>query len=199
MSPLMTPLCELARKHKTDKGGFHLTYGNHPTEICHNYTPVYYELFAGREQEVRRVLEIGINQGCSQRMWAEHFPKADIVGIDIDVNYLFTEGRIRSYLADQGSHESLMAAIDRACMNDGNFDLIVDDGSHEVYHQIASMKSLLPLIADDGFYVIEDLNCEPREIIEQIPIEYIARVHLCAPGLGRAEFVNEPLVVIRRA
>lgn len=40
----MTPLCELARKYKTDKGGAHAEY---PFETCHNYTPTYYDLFSG--------------------------------------------------------------------------------------------------------------------------------------------------------
>src|ERR1035437_4532916 len=57
----MTPLCELAKKHRTDKGGGHLTYGAHTTEICHNYTPFYYSLFKGQEDTVKLVLEIGVN------------------------------------------------------------------------------------------------------------------------------------------
>jgi len=191
----MTPLCELAKKHKTDKGGFHLTYGNHTTEICHNYTPIYHELFGWRRDDVKRVLEIGINQGCSQRMWAEYFPNAEIIGLDIDVNYLFAEPRIKCFYADQGSADSLLAAMIAA--GDGKYDMIVDDGSHEMHHQIVSMQTLLPFLAAGGQYIIEDINCHPIDIMQHVPKGFIPRVHKAAPGLGRAEKVNEPLIVIR--
>lgn len=194
--PKLTPLCELAKKHRTDKGGFHLTYGNHTTEICHNYTPIYYELFAGEEELVRRVLEIGVNQGCSQRMWAEHYPNAEVIGLDIDINFLFNEDRIRCFEADQSSPESLLAAMEKA--GPGKFDLIVDDGSHDTHHQLISMQTLLPFLADTGYYVIEDLTCFPTDITQHVPKGYKSRVHYCAPGLGRAEKINEPLIVVRR-
>ena len=50
-----TPLCTLARKHRTDKGGGELQYGNHRTEICHNYTPVYFQLFRAMTIPVRNL------------------------------------------------------------------------------------------------------------------------------------------------
>ena len=171
----MTPLCELAKKHRTDKGGGHLTYGAHTTEICHNYTPSYYGLFKGREDKVKRVLEIGVNAGCSQRMWEEFYPNAEIIGLDIDRNYLFNEGRIHCFYADQNNPESLRDAL--AAAGPGLFDLIIDDGSHIPEHQRASLPVLLPHLAPGGFYVVEDLECEP---------EYIGRVVPNPPQIGRA-------------
>src|SRR5262249_42029369 len=40
----------------------------------------------------------------------------------------------------------------------GPFDIIIDDGSHIPQHVIASFQALFPLLADDGIYVIEDVQ-----------------------------------------
>lgn len=164
----LTPLCELARRHQTDKGGWHLMYGGCSSDTCHNYTPAYYRMFAGRENKVVNVLEIGVNAGSSLRMWEDHFPNASIVGLDIDARCLFDEGRIRCYAADQNNKKSLLDAL----RFDGSigYDLIVDDGSHIIEHQVTSAKALLPFVYVGGYYVIEDIgpDCQPKIITDQI-------------------------------
>lgn len=165
MRPL-TPLCELALKHMTDKGGRHNLYNGNFTETCHEYTPVYSDLLSDRRLDVEDVLEIGVNGGCSLRMWREYFPRALIVGLDIEQGYLINEERIQCVLADQGSEVSLMTAM--CALDFRKFDLIVDDGSHDVDHQICSARTLLPFLKPGGFYVIEDLTCAPDVLIERI-------------------------------
>jgi hypothetical protein len=195
MTPLCeTRLCELARKYRTDKGGGHLTYGAHTTEICHNYTPFYYSLFKGQEDTVKRVLEIGVNAGCSQRMWEEFYPNAEIIGLDIDRNYLFNEGRVHCFYADQNNPESLRDALAEA--GPGLFDLIVDDGSHNRDHQTASLPVLLPHLADHGYYVVEDLECEPEYIGRVVPPGFRWKAVPTTGGLGRAKDRTEMLVVV---
>jgi len=41
-------------------------------------------------------------------------------------------------------------------MSDGAFDIIIDDGSHRVEHQLASFDFLFPTMSDHGIYVVED-------------------------------------------
>lgn len=168
----MTPLCELARKHQTDKGGDHFMYGGEPTDTCHNYTPKYWELFKRRQLDVSSVLEIGVNKGCSLRMWAEFFPAAHILGLDIDKNTLFNDGRISCKWADQGDTYSLIAAVTESKL--WPFDLIVDDGSHQYDHQIKSMLALLPYLGSNGYYIIEDLeiDCRPDIIGRHVPHKF---------------------------
>ena len=38
------------------------------------------------------------------------------------------------------------------------FDVILDDGSHKVDEQLATLAALFPLVRPGGFYVIEDLG-----------------------------------------
>ena len=128
----------------------------------HSYGPIYDSIFAGAT--VRKVLEIGIGckavmgdayeNGASLRMWAEYFPDAEIYGLDISPDALVNEGRIHSHVCDQGKIQSLLAARD---FIGSDFDLIVDDGSHQPEHQILSACVLWPCVAPGGRYVIEDV------------------------------------------
>lgn len=190
MERVLTPLCEIAKKFGTDKGGWHLIAG----DTCHNYTPQYYELLKDRRESVERVLEIGVNYGCSLRMWEEFFPNAEIVGLDCNQLCLFNIGRITSYLADQGSQESLLKAM--ATISEAQpgplFDLIVDDGSHETEHQVLSAATLMPFVKPGGYYIIEDLNidCHPEIVAKMIQQRYPILMSWmaidCGIGLGKA-------------
>jgi hypothetical protein len=184
MRPDLTPLCELALKYATDKGGWHLKAG----DTCHNYTPSYFKIWDGKQNAVRNVLEIGVNYGCSLRMWRDFFPNARIIGLDSNAEALYNEDRIESYAADQGIAESLKGAL--AMCNFPRFDFIVDDGSHEDHHQVLSAEVLLPYLAKGGVYVIEDLrvDCDALNFANRIKgIEhYRVSVMNCGRGLGKA-------------
>jgi demethylmacrocin O-methyltransferase len=202
----LTPLCQLARKHETDKGGRHMRYGGGDSDTCHEYTPIYWDLLSTRRDQVRNVLEIGINAGSSLRMWAEFFPKAFICGIDCDPRTLFTADRIRTALADQNNPTSLMEAIKQLGVN--RFDLIIDDGSHEEPHQIVSLQTLAPLLAPDGIYVVEDLqiDCHPERVGDRAPAGFAWQAYVTEMGIGKAHCPcnecggkkPEQLLVIRR-
>lgn len=196
----MTPLCELAKKYGTDKGGWHLPS---PHDPCHNYTPTYFFLFAERQNEVKNVLEIGIADGRSLRMWRDFFPNAEIIGIDNNSACWFEGRRIRCFTADQGSADDLNRVLGNT---PPRFDLIVDDGSHEPAHQIFTARTLLPYLTPDGIYVVEDIepDCKPELIGDPITKEMPYRWHAIytGRGLGRAYCrcgceTGENLVVIR--
>ncbi len=162
-----TPLCDLSTKYGTDKG------------YPHRYTPIYYKYLAPIADEVHRVLEIGIctkrdllngRTGASLFMWQEFFPHADIFGIDIDPNSMVNEDRIQSAIADQTDPTGMMAA----CGSFGAdfFDLIVDDGSHAPDDQIEAAIIMLPHLATDGHYFIEDIYVDPKEVQDAIEEEH---------------------------
>jgi hypothetical protein len=179
----MTYLCDLARKYGTDKGGEHLARG----DTCHNYTPFYHEMFKDRREDIKSVLEIGISGGHSLRMWKEYFPNALICGLDSNKDCLFEENNIRCF---HGSQDNAYDLLKMTGVFIG-FDLIVDDGSHEPAHQIFSAQVLLPYLAVNGIYVIEDIepDCQPQLIGEPITAkrsDYVWKALPTGRGLGRA-------------
>jgi methyltransferase family protein len=177
-----TPLCLLARKHGTDKSGWHLQAG----DTVHNYGPAYHELFKDRREDVQWVLEIGVNYGCSLRMWAEYFPKAWIIGIDSNEGCLFNEGRILTFAGDQFNENDLLSIVRR--VGRPQFDLIIDDASHVDEHQIFSAQVLLPYLAPNGIYVVEDLNidCKPELIGDRVGGPFRWEAIPVGRGLGKA-------------
>lgn len=198
----MTPLCEMARKHETDKGGEHYRYGGGDSDTCHAYTPVYHALFAEDRLDVRHVLEIGINAGSSLRMWKEYFPNAQIVGLDSDARCLVhNEDRIRCIGADQGSPESLCVAMGQLG-EAPPFDMIIDDGSHFRDHQITSMKTLLPFLAPWGYYIVEDLGTGDvtslASLCAAVPPGYDCEAIRITGGLGPKVQPHEWLFIVRR-
>ena len=158
----MTLLCELATKYGTDKWNWH------------HYTPYYHEMFKDRRNDVKKVLEIGIGDsamknpsgepyqpGASMRMWSDFFPYASIYALDNNRSILINEGPFHSFYCDQGCEESIKSVIPEIGTG---FDLIVDDGSHVPEHQVNTAKILVPLLAPNGIYVIEDVWPYPSQV-----------------------------------
>lgn len=164
--PPQTALCEIAYKHQTDKGEHH------------GYTPHYDVALYTDRTLVQNVLEVGIGYashgqpvywpfGASLRMWEEYFPFANIYGMDISPEVLINEGRIKSYLTDQSKACALMDTM--YSLPRTLFDLIVDDGSHVLEHQVLTANLYLPFLLPGGWYFIEDVNENPANVISRLP------------------------------
>jgi 8-demethyl-8-alpha-L-rhamnosyltetracenomycin-C 2'-O-methyltransferase len=164
---MTTPLCNLAIRYRADKCS---AVPCHHAPVGHNYTPTYHSLFSDRRESVKRVLEIGIgiDDGASLRMWADYFPSTEIIGVDINESSFLSSSRIRCYYCDQSQRIDLerIAVEVRPC------DLIVDDGSHLLAHQLLSLSVLGWSLAPGGYYVIEDLQPPEsghRRLVEESP------------------------------
>jgi hypothetical protein len=127
----------------------------------HFYTPVYHELFQHLRDLPIRLLEIGVGGhesslmgGASLLMWADYFPHAHVVGIDIAEKRVAPHPRITIL---RGAQEDA-AFLQHVIATHGPFDIVVDDGSHVPAHVRASFDVLFPALRDGGFYVIEDVQ-----------------------------------------
>lgn len=127
-------------KFKTDKG------------LVHSYLPVYDMLFE-RFRDHADILEIGIAEGGSLRLWEAYFRSGTVTGIDIDT-VIRKRGRITTLRGDS------------TILNLGSnmFDIIIDDGSHRVMDQIKTFQHMKRSLRPDGIYTIEDVR------IENVPI-----------------------------
>ncbi|WP_207477496.1 class I SAM-dependent methyltransferase [Arenibaculum pallidiluteum] len=122
------------------------------TKQAHNYLQHYWTHLRDLREEVRSVLEIGVQTGASLRMWEEFFPNALIHGIDIDPDCKRHEkGRVLVHIGDQNDDEFLASVLHR-----GPFDLVVDDGSHLPHHQIKAFETFFPQLSQHGIFVMED-------------------------------------------
>jgi hypothetical protein len=142
-------LSRLARIYGTDKINYH------------NYIEHYQRHFAPLRKKKLKVLEIGVGGydkpdagGESLRMWKSYFQNSMIFGIDVYDKSNCDESRIKTFRGSQADPEFLRWIIDQI----GVPDIIIDDGSHMNKHVLVSFENLFPALADNGIYVIEDLQ-----------------------------------------
>lgn len=140
----MKTLDELAIEHGTDK-----------SSLWNGYTQYYERMFASRREESLKLLEIGVYKGASLRMWADYFPNAEIIGMDIQKPLDLGHPRIHTIQADQGNWSEL----EHVQKELNGVDIIIDDGSHRPNHVSASFSALFYAVNSGGYYVIEDLAC----------------------------------------
>ena len=132
-----------------------LKFGTDKSSASHDYLSIYERCFCHRRNDPLKILEIGVLNGASLKVWEEYFPNSRIVGADIDEGTRrFGSGRVEIEIIDQSNLEDLV----RLGVRHGPFDIIIEDGSHIWDHQITTLRTLFPFVRDGGFYVVEDLE-----------------------------------------
>ena len=120
----------------------------------HSYGATYEEVFRRYRFQKAKILEIGLLAGDSLLSWRCYFPRATIIGADIEPKPQMAGSRTRIYTVDQ----SAAADLDRMVAQEGPFDIIIDDGSHLNAHQVFTFYHLFDSLKDGGVYVIEDIQ-----------------------------------------
>lgn len=136
-------LAVLGLAAKTDKISQHGYHRFYPRYIEHH-----------RQITGGAMLEIGVENAFSIKMWLDYFPRAFIYGIDIKC---IDEGeRYKIFKADQSSIrelESVKLQIEKPLF------FIIDDGSHIPEHQILTFDYYFDtLLQPGGTYIIEDIE-----------------------------------------
>lgn len=121
-----------------------------------HYFPIYEKHLTEWRNKTITVLEIGVFKGGSLQMWKRFFgPMATIVGIDINPECKkFEEDSIHIRIGDQSDTEFLSELVEEF----GEFDIVIDDGSHQMEHIQKTFNYLYPRISKNGIYIVEDLH-----------------------------------------
>jgi len=142
----------LAKKRGTDKSSEY-----------HNYTPMYE--FWLKDRPVANLLEVGFGKGGSARMWLEYLSLSSIYCIEYadeefankwknpDVNIK----NLNIQIGDSTKQETW----DK--YQDGFFDILIDDGSHDPNDQIKTFFLAFSKVKSGGLYFIEDTHCNFKE------------------------------------
>jgi hypothetical protein len=134
-------------------------YNSDKNTSFHNYCRQYENIFRDFRTKPLKLLEIGVLQGESLKIWRDVFPNAtNIVGVDINPqckSYENTEKSIFVEIGDATKPDFIKFLNNKY----GNFDIIIDDGSHTNKDVILSFESLFPSVNDDGIYLVEDTIC----------------------------------------
>ena len=109
-----------------------------------------------------KLLEIGILYGDSLQVWNESDIFDTIVGIDVKNS--LTASRITEFSKD-GVTTIFANAYDRSLIDSikddyGMFDIIIDDGPHDLNNQFLFLDFYGRLLNDGGLLVCEDITTE---------------------------------------
>ena len=144
----MSELQQLGKQFYTDK-----------TDIRHNgksYLDFYEPYFKPVRDDPLSILELGIKDGGSLKLWQAYFPNAHILGVDVDPpRSKHASERVDVAICSQDNQ----TVLDIMAAKYGGFDIILDDASHLNALTIRSFNILAKHLRKRGIYIFEDMLC----------------------------------------
>ena len=137
-------LDSLGLRYKTDKAS-----------SDHGYLASYEEYLPFGRDDVFTFIEIGVFRGASALMWAEWFPKASIVGLDLKPPKLKVSPGNLDLIVGDATKELTVERLKKKYVAPS---VVLDDGSHIWDQQRAALQSFWPWLKAGGVYVIEDIQ-----------------------------------------
>lgn len=144
---------DILARHDTDKN------------TTHSYGPVYERIFSefNRDAEID-LLEIGVWRGASLAAWREYFPDATIIGVE--------KGNTLSLDCidiEKDPKMSLVVSDIKDWVPSRKFDIVIDDGSHELSDVLWTASHYPQRLKNGGVLIIEDLkSVDWRELIQSV-------------------------------
>ena len=113
-------------------------------KLEHGYIDIYDSYFLKIKDNELKILEIGIADGKSLLTWSDYFKNSTIIGIDIHkidiIQNKLNRKNIKIYQGSQSDNIFIKKIIEQY----GNFDIIIDDGSHLTKDVKKSFHLLFP-------------------------------------------------------
>ena len=140
---------EIVDNMKTDKN------------TTHSYLPLYQKLLISKKETAKNVLEVGICDGGSIKLWSDFFTNANVYGLDI-LNINEHWGGIKN-------NEKIILYTSTDAYNNDFFnthflnknikcDFMLDDGPHSLESQRQFIRLYSQIMTDDGILIIEDVQ-----------------------------------------
>lgn len=143
----MKPLSEVFRSYaEFDANGRHVNGTDKQSN--HAYGDAYDSILD--RESIKLMLEVGVADGSSLRAWREALPNAHVVGMDIHVAATW-DGEF--HVGDQRD-----LADCRRVAAGRQFDLIVEDATHNVEDNLVTLLYFWPHVRPGGLYVIEEFG-----------------------------------------
>lgn len=164
----MKKLTEIANIALTDKGTV--------KDEAHAYTEFYNDIFEQYKNTGKKIniLEIGVDTGASLKMFNMFFDyNCEIYALDIDLSKnTYQAENVHLYHVNQNNKQEIENFL--ANINNIKFDIILDDGSHQLEHQIHSLLYLYKSLSETGIYILEDLHTYKWGRIIDSPLYYLS-------------------------
>jgi hypothetical protein len=157
-----------------------LTPGGSDKEVPHRYISSFYQEYF-ESYKPKSILEIGVRNGYSIRLWLSSECVQRVVGIDTDPlvvreNTAIADFRYTFHLADAYRNRGRKTLV-----GNQKFDLIIDDGPHSLITQMFAVRYFVKYLAKSGTLVVEDIQ-DPEQsanlILNSLPFWFRGKVFM---------------------
>lgn len=127
----------------------------------HSYLPLYQNLLISKKETAKNVLEVGINQGGSIKLWSDFFTNATVYGLDImNINdvceCIKNNENIILYTSTDAYNNEFF--ITNFLIKNIKCDFMLDDGPHTLESMKEFIKLYSQIMTNDGILIIEDVQ-----------------------------------------
>ena len=127
----------------------------------HSYLPLYQNLLISKKETAKNILEVGICQGGSIKLWSDFFTNAKVYGLDIIKDEDIWEGiKNKENIIIHASTDAYNPYffVDNFLNKNIKFDFMLDDGPHTLVSMLGFIKLYSNIMTDDGILIIEDVQ-----------------------------------------
>ena len=130
-------------------------------DTIHSYLPLYQQLLEKKKETAKNVLEVGIYDGGSIKLWSDFFTNAVVYGLDImNINNVWegikNNDRIVLHTSTDAYNNDLF--IENFLNKNIKCDFMLDDGPHTLESMIQFIRLYSQIMTDDGILIIEDVQ-----------------------------------------
>ena len=127
----------------------------------HSYLPLYQKLLVSKKETAKNVLEVGIWDGGSIKLWSDFFINANVFGLDIKHNndipeIIKNKENITLYTSTDAYNNDFF--ISHFLNKNIKCDFMLDDGPHTLESMKIFIKLYSQIMTDDGILIIEDVQ-----------------------------------------
>jgi len=127
----------------------------------HGFSRFYEKNFKKFKDKKINILEIGSYAGGSAAAFVKYFPNINIFCFDINIsNFKYKSKNIHVFGIDINNEKKINKILESIFLqyNFDGFDLIIDDGSHNLSDILNGLKFFFQYVKSNGIYIIEDFK-----------------------------------------
>ncbi len=152
---IKTSLDELFNVYGSDKANFFKI----DQRIGHGYSPYYEKKLEKYKNKKINILEIGSYAGASAAAFVKYFSNSKVYCFDINIsNFKYKSKNIEVFGLDINNKKKVKKVLKKIFYEKkiNEFDIIIDDGSHNLSDILFGFKTFFQFLKTKGSYIIED-------------------------------------------
>ena len=127
----------------------------------HGFSNFYENKLKDIKEKKINILEIGSFAGASAAAFSKYFPNSKVFCFDINIsNFKYKSKNIHVFGIDINNEKKIKKTLNTIFLKHDirEFDIIIDDGSHNLSEILISLKFFFKFLKKKGYFIIEDFK-----------------------------------------